>query len=282
MDHAITFGEFDHLFGVATEPPHKETDDNQNKSDVAVIFVTAGMLHNVGASRMHVQLAHELSSDGYLSFRFDLSGIGESLAVGSCGSSLERAREEIQNSMDCLQDRFGIKQFVLFGLCSGADDSMFTALSDERVVGTVLIDGCGYKTSKFAFYRFIQHYLPRLVEPKKIANGLRSLFGVKATEPETLRLADDIREFPDRDQSASDLQALADRGVKMRFIYTGGVGDYYNYEQQFQDMFHDVDFKNNITSKYFSRMDHLATLREDRAELFEDIRGWIANEFSAA
>ncbi len=60
---------------------------------------------------------------GLASFRFDLSGIGESLPIGASGCSLERATTEIRQALDWLETQHGFKQFALFGLCSGADDA---------------------------------------------------------------------------------------------------------------------------------------------------------------
>ena len=141
MDQPLVFGKFDHLVGI----------ENIVKSDhsLAMIMMTPGMLHNTGPFRMHVDIAQSLEKQGISSLRFDLSGIGESLGIGASGKSIDRAASEASEAMDYLMQTHGIKQFILFGLCSGADDSIQTALKDKRVRGVITLDGVAYKTPKF-------------------------------------------------------------------------------------------------------------------------------------
>ncbi len=277
LDRPFVFGEYDHLVGVATLPGHADgqTPDSDRP---AIIMMTPGMLHHVGPYRMYVQLARGLSKEGFLSFRFDLSGIGESLAVGTSGTSLERATSEAAAAMDLLQSEFGIEKFILFGLCSGADDSVHTALKDDRVTGAILLDACGFATKRFYWQRACSHYLPRVFKPFTWRRSLEKFLPAEDT-PASLAIGDDIREFPDRDQAAKEIQSLVDRNVKMRFVYTGGVGHYYNYENQFRDMFHDVAFNDSVSWKYFQKFDHVATLCEDRKLLLTDIVDWTKNTF---
>ena len=244
-------------------------------------MLTAGMLHSTGPFRMYVNFANKLSAEGIASFRFDLSGIGESLPVGSSGSSLERAASETQQAMDFLAENHGIKRFVLMGLCSGADDSFYTAQQDDRVNGVILLDGCGYATSRFARTRFTKHTLPRLTSPSYWFNKIRGMAETKSETPASLKLGDDIREFPSRDQAAVELQQLVDRGVKLNFVYTGGVHWYYNYENQFNEMFSDVDMKDQVSSVFYPNMDHVAFLCEDRKQLLDGLVDWTKENFKS-
>ena len=281
-DRAMVFGDHDHLVGVATLPDNSDGPTPLESGKPAIIMMTPGMLHHVGPNRMYVQFARRLSQEGFHSFRFDLSGIGESLAVGTSGTSLERATSEAIDAMDLLQSEFGIQNFVLFGLCSGADDSIHTALQDDRVTGAVLLDACGFRTRRYYWRRAWSHYLPRVFRPFVWSRFFRRFFNRFRSEnstPGSLAVGDDIREFPDRDQAAREIQSLVDRNVKMRFVYTGGVGEYYNYENQFRDMFHDVEFGNHVSWKYFYKFDHVATLCEDRKLLLTDIVDWTKSTF---
>jgi len=56
--------------------------------------------------------------------------------------------------------------------------------------------------------------------------------GVILTEP----LGVDVREFPDRETATRQFQSLVRRGVRLHFIYTGGVAGYYNCARQLWDM----------------------------------------------
>ena len=271
METPHVFGELDHLLGVVNNPSNRQ-------EDTGVILLTAGMLHHVGPFRMYVNLARQLEQRGFPSFRFDLSGIGESLAVASQGTSLQRAANETRQAMDLLQDNYGVQRFILFGLCSGADDGFYTALGEERVSGVVLLDGCGYRTAGYYKHRLLTRYFQRV---RSLA-WWKQKVGRSTEAPTSLQIGSDIREFPKRDIAAKQLQSLVDRGTKLHFIYTGGVADYYNYKAQFKEMFHDVEFRGQVSSRFFPEMDHVAILCEDRALLVDEISNWVDHHFHDA
>lgn len=256
-DEAVLFGSEQHLVGALTSPDDAE-------SGVAAIFLTAGMLPSAGPFRLHRELAVAVAERGLRSLRFDLSGIGESLPAGIAGRSIDRAAGEAVQAMDWIQQQFGTERFVLFGLCSGADDSVQAARTDRRVVGLAIMDGCGYRTRGFWWRRVTRHYLKGLAEPTRLRRRLGRLFGASKAERSRLPMGTDIREFPKREVAVKQFQTLADRGVRMHFCYTGGVGDYYNDAGQFDEMFRDVDWRGTASTRFFASMDHVAMLREDR------------------
>ncbi len=264
MNQAIVFGKYQNLVGTVTH-------QSGAAANVAALFLTPGMLPHAGPFRLHVDLARAVAQQNICSLRFDLSGIGESLAVGAGGQSIDRAANETAQAMDYLQETHSIDKFILFGLCSGADDSIHTAVKDNRVVGVVTLDGCGYPTPRFRWIRLTTHIAPRLVMPSKWIRLLRRFTAKEDVALATLKMGNDIREFPTRDAAAREFQTLVNRGVHMHFIYTSGVGDYYNYEQQLFDMFSDVNWNGLATTTFFPRMDHVAMLCEDRKELVHDI-----------
>ncbi len=263
-ERAVVFGQYDHLVGVERPPA-----DSTAPSDFAVMLLTPGMLHSAGPFRLHVDLARGLSASGLRSLRFDLSGIGESLAVGSLRDSLDRAAEEISAAIDFLERQYGVRRVALFGLCSGADDAVHAALQDRRVVGIFAVDGCGYRTRRFYLYRAMNHYLPKILSANKWLQLLRSALGLRRAVPESLQLGHDIREFPSRDETARQLQQLAARQVQLHFHYTGGVGDYYNYAAQFDEMLPEIKSSPLVTHSFRPESDHVALLCEHRAELVQ-------------
>ncbi len=272
MEKPLIFGPLDHLVGMVNVP-------QQLRRDVAVVMVTPGMLHSAGPFGLHVRLAGALAGCNILSFRFDLSGIGESLGVGSQGSSLGRAADEIQQAMTLLEQTYGIRQFVLFGLCSGADDSFHTASKDERVVGAFLMDGCAYRTSAFYLYRLTRHYLPRALSIWRWVNLVKQAFGRSPETPVSLQAGGDIREFPSREAAAVALRRLIARGVHMRFLYTGGASDDFNHLGQFARMFHDVEREEFVSCAHLPNVDHVAMLHEDRQAVIQDLLGWIGQHW---
>lgn len=268
-DSAIVFGQHDHLVGVWSPA----NDDIAGEPRTAVIMVTAGMIHHSGPFGLHVELARRFKDAGIASLRLDLSGIGESLAVGASGDSLDRAANEIGQAIDYLAEHFGVENVILFGLCSGADDAIHTATVDRRVTGVIAMDGCGYRTAGYQFYRIKDHYLPRIFSAKKWL-GLLSRFHRQTNDvPKSMRFGDDIREFPDRETTQNQLRSLIERRTNVHFIYTGGVSDYYNHASQFNAMFPELVDAPEISHTYFADMDHVAFLCEDRDKLIDHVIG---------
>lgn len=270
MEQAILFGKYDHLVGVTNIVTSTTSDSVKGGAEkTAMIMITAGMLHNVGPFRLYVDIANNLAREGISSLRFDLSGIGDSLGVGTSGKSIDRAALEASEAMDYLTEHHGIESFIVFGLCSGADDSMQTALLDKRVKGVINLDGLGYKTAQFKIrHAFLM--LRKMLYPSKWMSKINLLSGLEFA-PASLALGNDIREYPETpEQACLEIQQLIDRDTQLHFIYTGGTL-YYNYARQFYDMLPNVNWKGTESTAYFSQMDHIATLCEDRELLVDHI-----------
>lgn len=264
QEQAVVFGRYGNLVGVVNLP--------DGAGETAVLMLNAGMLPSPGPFRLHVDLARSLAEVGVASLRFDLSGIGESLAVGTSGTSLERAAAEVSAAVDCLEQQHGIRRVVLFGLCSGADDALHAALHDTRVVGIYALDGLGYRTPKYYRQRLLDVAAMKLANPEKWVSWTKRLFGRQPPLPGSLQQANDIREFPGREEALQQLQALAERGVTMHFHYTGGVESYYNYSNQFHDMFPELfsgqaPHAHQFSTSFERDSDHVYFLCEHRQAL---------------
>ncbi len=138
-EQAVLFGNSRSMVGIVTQPDAGLI----NKKNIAAIFLNAGLVHRVGPNRMHVHLSHRLAAHGFLSVRFDHSGIGDSLSRTDNLQFPESYISEAREVMDWIEDNTGINRFCLMGLCSGAMTSYSTALRDSRVVGTVLLNARG-------------------------------------------------------------------------------------------------------------------------------------------
>jgi len=278
FETAHTFGRSNNLVGIAKLAATAPAIRSGQSRDLCVVMLSAGMMHNAGPYRLHVELAQSLAAFDVSSFRFDLSGIGESLAVGSSADSTTRAVDETEQAIDFLHETFGFNQFVLFGLCSGADDSLNVALADARVRGVVMLDGCGYRTPHYHFHRLIRRKLPFLLRRDKLVSQARSALGLPdhAAPPASLAPGLDIREFPDRDTAQTQLQTLVDRGTSLLSIYTGGVQHYYNHADQFKRMFPNLNDRGRITVQYHRDWDHVLYLTEDRMALIGEVTDWVA------
>jgi pimeloyl-ACP methyl ester carboxylesterase len=269
-ERALRFGRSTTLIGVLAEPAKTETRPG-------VVFLNSGILHHVGACRLHVRLARRLAARGFTSIRFDLSGIGDSEPRKDSLPFEQSAVVETREAMDHLQEARGIQQFILVGLCSGADMGFRVALEDPRVVGLAQLDAYAYRTRGY----YLRHYAPRLVRWEVWRNFLRRKLlrqvpavSGKGPEPtEDYVRAEYRRRFPPREEVEVGLKALVGRGVDMLFLFSGGQPDHYNHRDQHRRAFPRVDFR-KIRVEYYREADHLFSRLDHQQEVDRVIEEW--------
>jgi pimeloyl-ACP methyl ester carboxylesterase len=240
----------------------------------AIVFLNAGLLHRVGPNRLYVRMARELAHHGFASLRFDRSGVGDSLPRRDGLSLHAAALGDVQDALDFVGARYDVSSFILVGLCSGADLAFRAAMCDERVVGTVLIDGLPYETVRSRLY----HYASRLMQP----GGRQRLFARDGPLLRALRCAKLParggtaflqRDVPPREEAEATLCELTKRGARLLLIYTPGRE--YSYRSQFRDMFPNVR-GDNIEVAFFEDVDHTFTLRASQDLLVRTVDRWIS------
>jgi len=276
LEKACVFGSDCALTGVYTPSAIA------NNSQPCALYLTAGLLHHVGPTRLHVELARTLSLQGIAGLRFDLSGVGDSETSSLGGYFLDRSISEVTQAMDYLSEQFGHKRFVLIGLCSGADDAFATAQQDKRVVGIVLLNGYAYKAGLFLINRIHKFYLPRLLMWRKLYNRLSNLFAHKSNSDiqNTTALAeldDDFRYIPPQQETEAALSTLADDKTDILFVYTGSEHEEYTYQGQLFAMFPKLRNNDHITEHYLEEADHTLILKEDRSKAISLICEWMEN-----
>ena len=133
----LLFGPGKRLAGVLTEPEAPAEGDRP-----ALVFLNVGGNHHVGPHRMNVELARELAALGYLTFRFDVAGLGDSPAVPGTRENRIYTKDsiaDVKSAMALMGEMRRTSRFVLVGLCSGSYLVYHTAIDDARVVGQVLL-----------------------------------------------------------------------------------------------------------------------------------------------
>ena len=272
-ERVARFGESRSLAGVVTEP-----DDTTKRSDYpAVLFLNAGLLHHVGPNRLHVRLARRLSRLGITSLRFDLSGLGDSLARRGRVPRRESKIRETQEAMDYLAEYHGARRFILFGLCSGADQAFCAGREDSRVVGLVLIDGYLYRTKGL----YIRHYGRRLLSAKSWLNiftgrhpDVARLVGkVARKEVMPAPRALDLYPLPAREETETRLRAFVERNVNLCLIFTPSTR--YNYRKQFWAAFPSLRPGPRIRVEYFRHASHTFILLASQQRLMDCVESWI-------
>ena len=269
-ERVCQFGPERNLTGILTEPDAKDVHPDYP----AVLMLNAGLLHRVGPHRMSFELAHRLAACGYRGLRFDLGGLGDSESVGEASHNANPALPDIKEAMDFLERKHGARSFVLFGLCSGADNSFTAAIRDPRIVGVILLDGFGFWTVKSQ----IVHYLPRVFRPRVWIDLIRRRFSStqRSFEKDALLRQQQLRRpFGTKPEVESALHSLVARGTQMLCFYTGGVEKYYNYANQFFDTFKGLKSRGAIQVEFCPNADHTYTFAEDRERMLTRVVEWI-------
>lgn len=261
-EEVVAFGEKNALIGIITKP--KEIVPGHP----ATILLNAGMLHRAGPCRSSVLLARRLASEGYISLRFDFSGIGDSgFNKAKIGPEDDSTTQEISAAVDLIISRFSISRIVLHGLCSGARNAFTAALGDERIVGISQIDSYSYRTYKY----YLNKIKPKILDLSAWIRflTLHSFRKNKKNRQKELNInlsTPEWAEDPNRKTVARHYQGLVKRGVAFLVVFTGTWVDTYNYESQFYDMFPEVTFNESLMLKFLPKANHLMTNPEHSEE----------------
>lgn len=276
-ERAISFGKSATLLGVLAEPSKRETEPQRP----AVVMLNSGILHRVGACRTYVRIARKLAASGMTVLRFDFSGIGDSPARRDSLAFEESSILEVQEAMDYLQRRRGFNQFILIGLCSGADVGFEVSVVDPRVVGLAQIDAYAYRTPK----HYWVHYGPKLLNLSIWTHWIRRKLGLVKKEPELSpteeqQMPEYVRIFPPKEVVQEKLQKLVDRGVQQFYLYTGGQEEY-NYRKQFEDAHKNINFGQTLEVDFLPQADHIITGIEDQKIVIQALDQWCQSRWPA-
>ena len=270
-EKVVTFGEGNRLVGVITEAQECE----ETKDAPGVLILHAGITHHVGPFRLHVVTARRLAARGYNVLRFDVGGMGDSLAHKESGYDADRVLADVRYAMDELTDRKGTKRFVLMGLCTGASNAHKVAVIDDRVKGCIFLGGYGYPTWQF----YLKLYWTLALDPKRVFAIVRrrgrKLFS-RSGNKETL-ISEQFHWWvlPPKDKTRKDFVTLVDRGVNLLFVFSAGERNYFNYEKQMEHSFSSVNFKGRLKVVLNKYAHHTYSMAIDRDRLMSEVIGWL-------
>lgn len=266
---AVQIGQPTPLTGIITQPKQFDA------SKPAVLILNSGLMHHIGTCRLSVKIAREIADAGFLTIRFDFSGLGDSAARRGTSSFRESSLAELKEVLDYLQETKGITKFISYGLCSGADASYEIAKADKRIIGIAQIDAYAYTNWKWFIYRYLGN-LKNVSAWLGLFERLSKLFKTKPTndEQEFYEVADDQREHPSRDEVAMNLNKICERDVHIYNIFTGDTIEI-NYDNQYREAFSDVDFKNLLTLEYYEELEHIITSPEYQKLIPQKLANWV-------
>jgi len=237
---------------------------SQNADAPVVLLFNAGFLHRVGPFRLWVDVARTLAETHVPSLRFDLAGLGDSPAPPDSDANddpVVRTITNLRQAMDFVEGRLGKRDFLVFGLCSGADYAHPAAVADARIRGIVFIDGYGYRTPGYHFHR----HFKRLTSLRRWINLTRRTV---YREPAFFNdFTEDLREFPPRARIQTEILDFLRAGRRLHYVYSGGVPEYFNHARQFWEMFPLLQPSSGLRCTFFGKTDHTFALVRERAML---------------
>lgn len=271
---ALKIGSPTPLAAIASVP------DNFDKDKPALIIFNSGVMHHVGTCRLSVKIARQAAETGFLALRFDFSGIGDSEARRGALSFQESSVKESKEIMDYLQEKKGISKFIVYGLCSGADASYEIAQIDERIIGMAQIDAYCYTNFKWMINRYVKRAMLPSMWPKivrrltEIAVTLFQQNKKQSSSSENMEMPSYIRVFPPKEEVSAAFRNIVRRDIAIYTIFTGDMIEV-NYQNQFRDVFSEIDFKDLLREAYYPEVEHIVTSPYYQKKISDDLSAWI-------
>jgi dienelactone hydrolase len=270
------FGKHKNLYGILTQP--------ETRTDKpCIMIINAGSVHKVGPFGLHVDLARYFATKGYMSFRFDLSGQGESLKYPSELTRSQQILEDMEDALDCLEHQYQKSDIIAFGLCTGAENAHKIAVQDNRIKGVIWLDGYAYLTPKFHRIKLVNKFLnPVKTIISRLLNKDLKQESKEISQEEHLILNDEDRfiwMLPEINSYRHDMTAITANKTQCLYIYSGGAQQYYNYRGQFFDTFSDDAFISQVEEVFFSKSSHTFFVLSDKQALITCIENWLHKRF---
>lgn len=234
-----------------------------------LVLPSAGLVPRAGPFRLHVEMAQRLAARGVRTFRFDVPGVGEAPREAGCdyrGATLA--------ALEQLTAHHGGTRFVVGGVCSAADLGWIAALANERVVGALMLDGMCYTGPWFQLARI----RGMLASPRRWLGFVRRLI-LRGSGDGGTHTTLDARDWPTRAEAQQQMQQLLMRNVRLLFIYSGGISDYFRDVRQFGWSFGRAARDTRVTMLHWPDCDHTYYTRVHRDRLLATVEAWLGTVF---
>ncbi|BHH86274.1 alpha/beta hydrolase family protein [Desulforhopalus sp. 52FAK] len=265
-EHAFRYGEHNQGLGVLTMP-----DDPVNAP--VVVMLNSGLSYRAEPYRLNVLAGRLLAEIGYICLRVDLSGKGDTPARENI-SNRESVALDWQFIKKALQHEFGDRNFIIFGLCSGADNGIKIAAQDTSVKGLILLDAVSKRDKRFRRRDFFNK-VTNISKWKDFHNILyRKIKTQLSSDDDPSAFPMSLRDEPtdiDMDNCFNNLVSLDGRILA---VFTGQTLYHYNELGQFSRTM-GVEGLEQITEEIFwPNAEHIYPVEVHREQLLQKIASW--------
>lgn len=280
----MRFGSSGALIGVVTDPAASPS----ARGRPAIILLGAGLVHRVGPHRLYVKLARQLAQQGFVVFRFDFSGIGDSGVRADALPLKKSAVLETLEAMDWLASARSIDRFVLMAVCSGAGFSFQTACADPRVIGVSLINAAGHRWggSDELNRTLIRHYVRMLRSASFRRNNVRKLIRLgfdyrtitraflgHLKKPFSVRRKA-VQESGAVEEIVTGFRALMTRSVRVLIVYSEGDEGWDYYQLFLRSRLRELLASDQVQIQMIEGANHTFTLVSHQRRLFNILGRW--------
>jgi uncharacterized protein len=307
--HAVRFANRRgvHLVGMVHEP------DAAIRRDVAVVLMPPGVKGRVAPHRLYVKMAEAFAARGFWVFRFDAHGLGDSegthpepILADLYGSiAVGRFIDDTHDGLDFLRATYGVRRFVLGGLCGGAITGVLAARDRQDAVGIlglglpVMVEGS--QVDKYAVMTEGQarslrrKYLAKLADPKAWLRVLqlksdfrlitRTLRAKKAPAPAPAGAACSPGPAPAGDNTnphfAPAMRALLGRDVPLLLLFSEMDRLWWEFEEKYLQRHRaDLDARPGLADiVVIPEANHVFTLDAWQADMLERACAWLERRF---
>lgn len=246
-----------------------------------VVLFNAGLISREGPYRLNVLLARSLAACGARVLRVDLSGKGDSPARSGMSNRASVAQDwgDIKHA---LRARFGPGQYILGGLCSGADNAIKLCAADQDVVGLMLLDpivapDAGFRRRYWQQKLIGPHVLPLLWSA--LWQRALKLLPLRRAAPAVI---DKLRDVPAKEDMARCFKQIQQVDGRVIAVFSGHALDSYNQPGQFARGLEISGIEACIEEVFWPQAQHLYPIAAQRQRLIEQLSQWYQQHFAVA
>jgi hypothetical protein len=238
-----------------------------------IVILNAGLLHRAEPYRLNVLACRRMAEIGYISLRVDIAGKGDTPARNGLKNRESVALDWLYIKEALLQ-KFGERDIIIMGICSGADNGIKIAAQDKAVKGLILIDAISKQDSGFSKRAFI----------KKISNGytwislpkilFRKLFKQGKLNNSYFGDVISLRDEPNDEDKRMCFNNLVLFNGRILAIFTSHATAYYNQKGQFCRSLGITGLEQICDEIFWPNVQHIFPVQVHRDRLLAAISNW--------